>query len=97
MSLTAKIENIELACHGDRVYDVVFSPDGKYIATASFDKTAHVWDAFTEFTVLNHDNSVYDVVFSPDGKYVATASKDNTSRIWNVATGKQIFVLKHAG
>ena len=76
---------------------VVFSPDGKYIATASDDNTARVWDAATgeEIFVLNHDDLVYDVVFSPDGKYVATASSDTTARIWNaVITSYSIHYTK---
>ena len=78
--------------------NVVFSPDGKYIATASADNTARVWDAATGkqiFAPLNHDGGVNNVVFSPDGKYVATASLDKTARLWDAATGKQIFVLNH--
>ncbi len=34
-----------LSGHGDRVYRAVFSPDGTRIVTASFDKTARIWDA----------------------------------------------------
>jgi len=83
--------------HNSGVRNVVFSPDGKYIATASWDNTARVWDAATgkQITVLNHNGGVRNVTFSPDGKYIATASFDNTSRVWDAATGKQIFVLKH--
>ena len=61
-----------------------FSPDGKYVATASYDNTARLWDVSTgkQIFVLNHDGPVNNVVFSPDGKYVATASDDKTARLW---------------
>ena len=66
------------------VNNVVFSPDGKYIATASADKTACVWDTYTgkQIFKLKHNAVVYNVVFSPDGKYIATVSSDNTARVW---------------
>ena len=83
--------------HDGLVTNVVFSPNGKYIATASSDKTARLWNASTgeQIFVLNHDGPVNNVVFSPEGKYVATASDDNTTGLWNASTGEQIFVLNH--
>ena len=85
--------------HDGPVSNVVFSPDGKYVATASYDNTARVWNASKgkPILALNHDGPVNNVVFSPDGKYVATASGDNTSRLWDAYTGKQILVLNHDG
>jgi WD40 repeat protein len=84
--------------HDHKVSNVVFSPDGKYIATVSRDNTSWVWNASTGkqvFNPLKHDERVTNVMFSPDGKYIATASWDNTARVWDAATGKRVFVLSH--
>ena len=73
-----------------------FSPDGMRIVTASYDKTARVWDAAAGkqiFVLAGHEREVQSAEFSPDGKRIVTASDDKTARIWDAATGKQIVVL----
>jgi WD40 repeat protein len=83
--------------HVARVSSAVFSGDGKWVVTASTDKTARIWDAESgkEIAVLKgHDGSVYGSAFSGDGKRVVTASTDKTARIWDAENGKEIAVLK---
>jgi WD40 repeat protein len=69
------------------VRSTTFSPDGSRIVTASYDKTARIWDAASakEIAVLRgHDNLVLSAVFNPDGSRIVTASYDKTARIWDV-------------
>jgi WD40 repeat protein/tetratricopeptide (TPR) repeat protein len=73
-----------------------FSPDGKQVLTASFDRTARIWDTRTgrQLAVFTHDESLLDAAYSPDGKRVATVPGDKTVRVWDVATRKQTMVLR---
>ncbi|RAM50757.1 MAG: hypothetical protein C6Y22_15715 [Hapalosiphonaceae cyanobacterium JJU2] len=110
LALQTTLENIreknELR-HDDAVNKVVFSPDGKTVATASNDNTAKLWNLQgLQIATLKHNSLVNNVVFSPDGKTVATTSIDRTAKLWNLQSidrtaklwnlqGLQIATLKH--
>ncbi len=80
-----------LKAHLDWIGRIMFSPNGKKLASGSGDQTIRVWDVTTgqaEQIFEGHSGSVRSVVFSPDGRKLASASGDRTVRIWNVATGQ---------
>lgn len=74
-----------------------FSPDGRRIATASFDRTARVWNAEDGrllVTLQGHTDKVMDVMFSPDGRRIVTASSDHTARVWDSEDGRLLITLQ---
>ena len=82
--------------HESEVYSVGFSPDGKQLASGSFDKTIKIWDVTTGKvlnTLKGHEGEVRSVGFSPDGKKLASGSNDKTIKIWDVTTGKVLNTL----
>jgi WD40 repeat protein len=92
----------QLWFHKDGVTDVAFSPDGRWVLTASADNTARVWDSRTgepRFDApLRHDYFVRRAAFSPDGERIVTASEDQTARVWDAATGQLLATQKgHIG
>jgi serine/threonine protein kinase len=85
-----------LTGHSDSVRSVVYSPDGRYLATGSVDKTIKIWEVATGKqlrTLTGHSDTVSSVAYSPDGRYLASGSNDKTIKIWEVATGKQLRTL----
>ena len=103
----AKFERIQLLLqslqedvkfeHGDRVDSVAWSPDGKKVATASWDKTCRIFDVESkrEDAKFEHGDEVRSVAWSPDGKKVATASLDKTCRIFDVESQIEDAKFEH--
>ncbi|KAI0543145.1 hypothetical protein GGR58DRAFT_10947 [Xylaria digitata] len=87
--------------HTEAVYSVVFSGDGKTIASWSNDHTVLLWSADTGMhlqTLEGHTGAVYSVAFSGDGTTIASGSIDCTVRLWSADTGVRLRTLEgHTG
>jgi WD40 repeat protein len=77
----------------DAITSTSFSPDGAFVAAASRDGVARLWDRKTGQLVREfkgHTDVIIGMAFSPDGKYLFTGSFDRSCRLWDVATGTEI-------
>jgi WD40 repeat protein len=82
--------------HESKINQLGFSPDGKFIITASDDKTARIWSlgGGVLHTLRGHTGSVNSIEVSPNGLQVLTASHDNTAKLWVEREIKDVFELK---
>jgi WD40 repeat protein len=86
--------------HGAPIRSVAFSPDGKFLASGSDDKTVKVWEvgSWREVATLRgHGGYVYSVSFSPDGKFLASGSDDKTVKVWEVGDWWEVATLRGHG
>jgi ribosome assembly protein 4 len=77
--------------HQKLVNHVSFSPDGRFIASASFDNHVKLWngrDGKFINTLRGHVAPVYQCAFSADSRLLVSASKDTTLKVWDTRTQK---------
>lgn len=88
---SSKAPVARLTGHQQLINDVKFSPDMRYIASASFDKSIRLWNGSTgKFiaTLRGHVQRVYQLAWSADSRLLASASADSTSKIWSITSRK---------
>jgi WD40 repeat protein len=76
---------------------VVYSPDGKTLATCEWNSPIRTWDAASGKEVrrfVGTEGTVGLIAFSPDGKFLASTGQDKTIHLWNPNTGKEVGALR---
>jgi WD40 repeat protein len=78
-----------------------YSPDGRRLASASWDGTVRVWDVATGHVLHTLDarhGELFTVAFSPDGKRLAAGGFERNVKVWDAATGHELLTLRgHTG
>jgi WD40 repeat protein/DNA-binding SARP family transcriptional activator len=95
-------EVMRLEGHRSELRNGAWSPDGRWIATTSYDATARIWDARTgewHATLAGHASQIDAVDWSPDSTRLLTGSLDGTARLWRIAedTAPELLTLSGQG
>lgn len=78
------------------VWNVCFSPDGRWLVSSHGDGAIVIWDVEDRRRVANLNGqaaAVRGIAWSPDGKQIVSASEDRSVIIWNAETGRKETVL----
>ncbi|MBN4051941.1 WD40 repeat domain-containing protein [Cytophagaceae bacterium AH-315-L13] len=88
----------KLYSEGQELTSVKLSSDGKYIATASYDKIIRIWSVEGEELqqISGHTDFINSIEFSPDSKFILSVSSDSTIRLWSLEGEEVLKIKAHA-
>lgn len=93
-------EKRKLYDHTDAVMYVRFSPSGKYLASASRDRSINVWDldrGVIHQIFKGNDALPRRVLFSPDEKMIAAGLENGAIKLWQTQRQPALTRLEHSG
>lgn len=87
-----------LTGHEGEVFSTKFSPDGKAVASASFDRQIYLWstqgDCNNYASLIGHAGAILDIHWNADGDRLLSASTDKTCAVWDANAGTRIRRLR---
>jgi WD40 repeat protein len=93
-SLADGTETVIISGHASRENAIVWSPDGRRLATSSDDQTLRVWDIKSGSELLRlkgHKAAVTDLAFCPSGDHLFSCGADGAIKVWD-ATRKREYL-----
>ena len=98
-SLSLFPTTISKVTQSGRVTAAIFSPNGQWVASGSWDHTILVWEARTgrQIARLSLPGRVTAVAFSPDGKQIAASSDDGQAQVWDLTSGRVVAHMTCGG
>ena len=88
---------IQFSAHNDEITQVRYSPDGKHLATTSYDNTIHLWTLQGQAVqkLDHHQDTVWATAFSTDGQQIATVSEDKSVHLTNIEGDAVMSPIQH--
>jgi WD40 repeat protein len=82
------------------IKDIVFSADGKWLASASTESAVNLWAVengaiSASAIILQHSSEILSIDFSPDSTRLAVGCQNGFSYLWDIATADEIARFPH--